>query len=325
MKVRVDEDGTVHLGPRVLPVPRTVSPEARQFLATSPWGGHDPAPGPMWQMRDAADAQLRQLGEAMLGVYPVSVEEQPIAGVRTYIVRPKDAVGNGRVLVNLHGGGFVLGSGSLVEAIPMAHLLRTTVLAVDYRLAPEHPFPAAVDDVEAVYRQVLQHHLPQDVVLYGSSAGAILTGQSVVRLQREGLPLPACLGMFTGAGDLSDFGESARLYSLAGFWGDLILPLGHGDSEVRAYVGDADRRDPAVSPMRGDLGGFPPSLLVTGTRDALLSATTMFHRALRRAGAEADLFVFEAMPHAHWYGFHLPEAQEALSVMADFFRRHLRL
>jgi acetyl esterase/lipase len=325
MKVRIDADGTVHLGPRVLPVPGTVSPAAQQFLAMAPWGGQEPAHGPMWHQRAAADAALQQLGQAMLEHYAVTVEEQAVGGVRTFIVRPKDAAANGRVLVNLHGGGFVMGSGSLVEAIPMADMLKTTVLAVDYRLAPEHRYPAAVDDAVAVYRQALAYHKAEDIAIYGSSAGAILTAQTTVRLEREGLPLPACLGMFTGAADLTDFGESARIYTLSGFWGELVLPLDHADSEIRAYLGDADRTDPLVSPIHADLSRFPPSLLMTGTRDTLLSATTTFHRALRRAGAAADLFVFEAMPHAHWYGFHLPEAQEALDVMAGFFRRHLRL
>jgi epsilon-lactone hydrolase len=322
---RIDADGTAHVT-RVVPVPRTVSPAAQQFLATPPWGGAKPAPPgtPMWELREAADAGLRTMGEMAQAHYGVSIEEMQIGGVRCHLVRPGSGAGRarGRVLINLHGGGFVMGSGSLVEAIPIAALTGIPVIAVDYRLAPEHPFPAAVDDVVGVYRELLGHREARAVGIYGASAGGFLTAQTAVRLEREGLPLPACLGVFTGGGDFGDFGDSAQIFGLSGFWGELITPLGDPKSEVRAYLGGADPADPLVSPLYADLSRFPPTLLVTGTRDALLSATCMLHRALRRAGAQAELFVFEAMPHAHWYSFHLPEAQEALAVMADFFTRH---
>jgi acetyl esterase/lipase len=94
-------------------------------------------------------------------------------------------------------------------------------------------------------------------------------------------------------------------------------------SELGAYRGKTDPKDPMLSPIHSDLSKFPPSLLITGTRDAMLSAVSIFHRALRRAGRESELFVFEAMPHAHWYVFHLPESQEAVDVMARFFSGRL--
>jgi len=325
--MQIDADGTAHLGSRTVPVPKTVSPAAQRFLATPPWP--EPPPPwdqlPMWKMRRSTDVIFRQLADLALARHPVTIEETAIAGVRVHLVRPIDAPVDrrGRLLVNLHGGGFVLGSGSLIEAIPIAHLTQTTVVAVDYRLAPEHRFPAAVDDALAVYRAVLTDHDPRHVGIYGASAGGILTAQTVVRLEREGLPRPACVGLFTMSGDFEDYGDTAKLFSLAGFWGHPVLPTDHACSEARAYLGDADRRDPLVSPIHADLSRFPPALLVSGTRDALLSGTTIFHRALRRAGASADLFVFEAMPHAHWYLASLPESQEALQVMADFFDRHL--
>ena len=329
MTYQIDADGSVQLGNAVVPVPRMVSAETQTFLATPPWA-EPPDPDaerlPMWVLRPFVDEQMKLGGEAALQQYPVEVQEIEIAGVRCHLVKPHDIPeeNKGLTLMNLHGGGFVMGSGSLIEAIPVAHQAKVAVVAVDYRLAPEHPYPAAVDDAVAVYRSMLDYHRPDQIGIYGSSAGGFLTGQTIMRLEREGLPLPACCGIFTAGGDLSDLGDTAKIFTLMGFWGDLVLPTDHEISEIRAYLGGADPKSPEVSPIRGDLSRFPPTLLMSGTRDAVLSATASFHRALRRAGAQADLFVFEAMPHAHWYMTHLPEAQEAIAVMSDYFLRHLR-
>lgn len=329
MTYRIDAAGSVQLGEHGVPVPRTVSAKAQAFLATPPWA-EPPDPDaerlPMWALRDYVDDQMRQLGESALQRYPVDVQAIEIAGVRCHLVKPHviPDENKGLTLMNLHGGGFVMGSGSLVEAIPIAHRAGVAVVAVDYRLAPEHPYPAAVDDAAAVYQAMLDYHRPDQIGIYGSSAGGFLTGQTIMRLQKDRLPLPACCGIFTAGGDLSDLGDTARIFTLMGFWGDLVLPTDHEISEIRAYLGGMDARDPAVSPIHGDLSHFPPTLLMSGTRDAILSATASFHRALRRAGREAELFVFEAMPHAHWYMLDLPEAQEAIDAQCAFFLHRLR-
>lgn len=318
----VDADGTVQLGPRKIVIPHTISPEARAFLAQTPWGpppGSDPVP--MWEMRPAVEAVMLTLNDAIRQVYPVDIEETTIGGVRCHRLTPLEVpeAQRGRVLINIHSGGFVFGSGWLAEAIPIAHLSGITVIAVDYRLAPEHKFPAAVDDVLAVYDAVLRDHAPHQIGVYGSSAGGALTGQLTARLIKEGRPLPACLGMFTAPADLSDFGDSAQVFNLNGYYGEPLFPLDHPLSEVKAYLGDADPKDPLVSPIYADLAKFPPTLLMTGTRDALLSGCSLMHRALKRAGADAELVVFEAMPHGFWNMIQLPESREALQYMVDFF------
>lgn len=326
-RLHVESDGTVVLGGRRLPPPAAVSPEARAFLAMAPWGGSGPPPvdTPMWQLRAATDLMLKQISEAAAQAYPVDIEELSIAGVRCHLVKPKQIAPEhrGRVLMNLHGGGFVLGSGSLIEAIPVANVARLPVLAVDYRLAPEHPFPAAVDDARAVYLEMLKHHTARQIGVYGASAGGFLTAQLVARLRSDGIEPPAAIGVFTAGGHLAELGESFHLYSLSGFHGEPLLPIEHPASERGAYLAGRDADDPLISPIRGDLHGWPPCLLLTGGRDALLSATALFHRALRRAEVEAELYVFEAMPHAHWCNFALPEAREANDVIVRFFRRHL--
>jgi monoterpene epsilon-lactone hydrolase len=328
MVYRVDKQGTVLLDGHHIPVPKTISPEARDYLSQNLWGDDATAGAdlPMWETRDATAVAFDALNALARQMFPVSVQEIDIDGVRCHRIEPLEIPpqNRDRLLINLHGGGFVLGSGSLAEAIPIAHLSGIPVIAVDYRLAPEHAYPAAVDDVIQVYRQVLQAHTAEKIGMYGSSAGGFITGQAIARMVREGLPVPACAGVFSAGGDLIDFGDTSRIFTLNGFFGHLILPLDHPNSEVRAYLGGADPRDPMISPILSDLSRFPPTLLMSGTRDAVLSATANFHRALRRAGAEADLMVFDAMPHTHWYALHLPETREALDAMVAFFSSRLR-
>jgi len=320
-------DGVVDLGRVKLELPDTVSAEARAYLAydTSGAAPDDALPVPMWQMRDALAPMFEMLNQQALAAYPAEIEETTIGGVRCHRVMPKEtpADNSRKVLINLHGGGFVLGSGALVEAIPIAHETRCEVIAVDYRLAPEHPFPAAIDDIVAVYREVLKDRSPADIALFGTSAGGFLTAMAIMRFKAEGMPLPACCGIFTAGGDITQLGDTFNLFTLSGFYGHIGAKMDDPACERAAFLGDADRDDPLAAPIKGDLSDFPPTLLVSGTRDAVLSSAAMFHLALRRAGREAELLVFEAMPHGFWFSVQMPEGREAIAMMARFFERHL--
>jgi acetyl esterase/lipase len=240
--------------------------------------------------------------------------------VRTDIITPltMPEANRNRVLINLHGGGFNSDSGSLIEGIPIANLAKTKVVSVYYRLAPENPFPAAVDDVVAVYKELLKTYKPGSIGMYGTSAGAILTGEVAVKLKQLGLPLPAALGIFSGHADFSRPGEGRQLFTLNGFPGDME-PVDPNHLPDDQYVGKTDRKDPVLSPLFADLHGMPPTLLVTSTRDVLLNDTANFHRAMIRNGVDAQLVVFDALPHAFWYHFQFPETKEALELMAKFF------
>jgi acetyl esterase/lipase len=247
-----------------------------------------------------------------------------IAGVRADIITPlsmPDANRN-RVLINLHGGGFISDSGSLIEGIPICNLTKMKVVSVYYRLAPENPFPAGVDDVVAVYKELLKAYPPRNIGLFGTSAGAILSAEVTVRLKQLGLPVPAALGFFSGLADFSRTADSQQLFALNGFSGN-IAPQSPNRRHDDSYVGKSDPRDPVLSPLFADLGGFPPTLLVTGTRDLLLSNTAIFHLALVRSGVDARLLVYEAMPHAFWYHFDFPETKECLEMMAKFLDQHV--
>jgi acetyl esterase/lipase len=246
-----------------------------------------------------------------------------MAGVPVRIVTPEGLpeANKDKVLLNLHGGGFNSDSGSYTESIPIASFAKIKVVAVLYRLAPEHPFPAAVDDSVAVYKELLKTYKPNHIVLYGTSAGAILTAEVTSRLKQLGLPLPAALGIFSGLGDFARLGDSQAMYALRGLSGHLDAPQpGTHDSE---YVTTTDPKDPVLSPIYSDLHGLPPTLFVTSGRDLLLSGTINLHRAYFTAGVDAQLVVYDALPHAFWYDPMLPEAQEANHIMADFFVKHL--
>ena len=257
-------------------------------------------------------------------ICPNKMVEDKIAGVPVRIVTP-DGMPDGnrdKVLLNLHGGGFDSDSGSLTETIPIAGFTKMKVVAVLYRLSPENPFPAAVEDSVAVYKELLKTYKPDHIVIYGTSAGAILTGEVAAKIKQLGLPLPAALGIFSGAADFARFGDSSAMYTLTGLSGHLDPP-GTGQPALSAYVATTDRKDPVLSPIYSDLHGMPPTLFVTSGRDLLLSGTINMHRAYLNAGVDARLVVFDALTHAFWYNPMLPEAVEANHIMADFFVKQL--
>jgi acetyl esterase/lipase len=226
-----------------------------------------------------------------------------------------------KVLLDLHGGGFVLDSGSLTEPIPIAGFAKIKVVAVLYRLAPEHPFPAAVDDSVAVYMELLKTYKPEHIAIYGSSAGAILTGEVAAKLKQLGLPMPAALGIFSGMGDFAREGDSISLFGLRGLSGHLDPP--QSQPHDPDYVAATDPKDPIPSPIYSNLRGLPPTLFITSTRDLLLSGTVNLHRAFLNAGVDARLVVYDALQHTFWYDADVPEALEANHLMADFFVKQL--
>jgi monoterpene epsilon-lactone hydrolase len=317
---KIAADGTAYVT-RVLPVPTTISPEAQKVLARVE--SDAAVPQTLEQRRTGTDKWQAGAGEESRKLYPVNIGAGTIAGVPVRVITPLSAAPEkrDRVLINLHGGGFNSDSGSLTESIPIANLSGIKVIAVLYRLAPEHPFPAGLDDAVAVYKELLKTYKPNRIGIYGTSAGAILTAEVTVKLKQLGLPLPGATGIFSGMGDFSQVGDSVGLYALNGFSGHLDPPK--ANSHDKEYTGSTDLRDPVLSPLYADLTGFPPTIFVTSGRDLLLSGTTILHRAYLRAGVDAQLVVFEALPHAFWNNPTLPESKEADQIMAGFLEKHL--
>jgi epsilon-lactone hydrolase len=266
-------------------------------------------------------------------LYKVDISRQRIGGISTEIVTPAEGIlvrNRQRVLINLHGGGFqVMGVwGGEEESIPIAAVGRIKVVSVDYRMAPEYQFPAASEDVAAVYRALLRDYTPENIGIYGCSAGGVLTAESVAWFQKEGLPTPGAIGMFC-AGALP-FAEGDSSYFGAAIAGSASTQpkSARGESEPKTpllYFRPADLKNPLAFPGLAPqvVARFPPSLLITATRDQCMSSVVATHSLLVKLGVEAELHVWEGLGHGFFFEPDLPESREAYLVIAHFFDAHL--
>jgi acetyl esterase/lipase len=240
-------------------------------------------------------------------------------GFPVYVVTPEGlAQGDRRVYLNIHGGAWVFGAGRMckVTSKKAAAKLHATVWSVDYRMPPDHPYPTPVDDCVASYRALLEHRRPEEIVIGGESAGANLAAALILRARDEGLPLPTAVVLESGAYDLTLAGDTWRTnLGVDTILTSDVLPA------VELYADGEDLRHPYISPLFGDLAGFPPSILLSGTRDLLLSDTVRMHRALRRAGRVAELHVWEAAGHGMFLG-NAPEDADRAAEIRRFTEEH---
>jgi len=313
---------------KTIPVPDDVTPQLQRLIA-APYGNVANAPktAEQWKAAVAAANETAMVNlDALKRDLGVTVEPTVVAGVKAFMLTPKTIPDKNRdrLVIALHGGGYVFypGEAGTGEGVMMAGFGGFRVLAVDYRMPPDFPFPAALDDAVAVWKEVVKTTKPGNVALIGSSAGGGLVLATVLRLKDEGLPLPGALAAGTPWSDLAKIGDSY----FANAWADNILvsyePLVEGMAEL--YAGGQNLKTPYLSPIYGDLTGFPPTILTTGTRDLFLSNTVRAHRALKRAGAIADLNVYEGESHAQFLaGPSVPESREAFADIAAFFDAHL--
>jgi len=312
------------------PVPTNeVSPEMQKMIA-APYPPHfnaDPKDAAEWKElinRRAAGA-IAAL-PAMKEKLGVTVKPAVMGGVKVFIVTPNKMppANRRRLLVHVHGGGYVFGPGeaALPEAILLAGFGSYKVISVDYRMPPDAPYPAAMDDAMAVWKEAVKMAKPKNMAIFGTSTGGAMTLAMVLRARSEKLPLPGAIAPGTPWSDIAKIGDTYETNE----WIDNVLVTWDGwlGRAAKLYANGHDLKDPQLSPIYGDFHGFPPAILTSGTRDLFLSNTVRTHRKLRRAGVTAELHVYEGMSHAQ-YGFDMnaPETREAFTEIARFFDRHL--
>ncbi|WMJ68960.1 alpha/beta hydrolase [Stenotrophomonas sp. 24(2023)] len=320
----------VYLGPRVVPVPCSISPAAQAALRQRvgvdgvPLNARHVMPAvedvAAWQQVKAASAAWYAAALAPVATRLQSqCQTQQIGTATVHVATPPVAWRDDAVVMDLHGGGLVMGGGEAcrIAARQQADRLGLRCLGVDYRLPPEHPYPAALDDCLHVYRALLAEYPPARIALVGRSAGGNLATAMLLRARDEGLPMPAGLVLLSPQVDLTESGDSFAVNHGV----DVMLP-GSLMANHRLYAAGAALSDPGLSPLFGRFdSGFPPTFLQSGTRDLFLSNAVRLHRRLRMAGVAAELHVFEAMPHG---GFGAtPEDDELAAEITRFV--HARL
>jgi monoterpene epsilon-lactone hydrolase len=315
----------LHLPARDIPVPTSVSSEAQAALAMGRLG---PPPKDLPAGDDVAgwkayvaesDGFVRSMVGDRTAAFPGTITARHIGPCPLYVVSPEQVADDDRrVFFDIHGGAWVLGGGDLCQttAVLSAQAVGARTWAVDYRMPPDHPFPTPLDDCLVAYRLLLEERRPAEVIVGGASAGGNLAAALVLRARDEGLPLPAAVVFNTGAFDLTGAGDSWRTNDGL----DNVLSSSAGPC-MELYAGSHDLREPYLSPLFGDLAGFPPSIFLTGTRDMLLSDNVRMHRALRAAGVEAELHVWEAAGHGGFLGM-APEDAERFGEMRRFAEAH---
>ena len=326
------EDGTVRVPAFELPPSPFSSEQARaaQAMRALMPGGAPPADLPIEVVRAGLEQMLAPQVEAMRKVYPVNIAEDEIAGIGVRVITPsaREELA-GKVLVNLHGGAFSVCADAcaLLESVPIAALGGYRIVTVDYRMAPEAQHPAALEDIEAVYRELLKQYRPESMGIYGCSAGGALTAQMAAWLPMRGLPQPAAIGIFGAGGVRFMHGDSAHI---AGYIDGSFPPPakpGEGAGDMtRGYFHGTDMEDPVISPALHPevIAKFPPSLIITGTRAMDMTPAIVTNSALLKAGVSSTLIVGEAMGHCFIYAPEIPESQDAHQAIVDFFGKHLQ-
>lgn len=305
---------------RTFPPPKSISAEAQAALADFV---HTPVAYPDLHDRNAWRAFIRQHNELYRSVFATRYKDAPpvsrdrIAGVPVARVAGSTPSGpdDGRIYLDIHGGGLIYFGGEYMDWIVQmtASSVQMPLVSVDYRMPPDHPFPAGLDDCVAVYRALVEERGADKIVVGGSSAGGNLALALMLRAKEEGLPLPAGLVLLSPEIDLTESGDSFQV--LAGL--DRLSSLAIVN---QLYAAGMPLDHPHVSPLFGDFsGGFPPTFIQSGTRDLLLSNAVRLHRALRAVDADAELHIWEALPHGKF--FDAPEDREIDREVRKFIQR----
>lgn len=308
-----------------LPVPSTVSPQMQSMIANAPAyavPASSPTTNAGWiAASNPHPEQTHADVTRLLARFHLTMRETMIAGVHCYVIAPADGKApEGRLLVHVHGGGYVFGAGEagLTEALLVAGKTGIRTIAIDYRMPPDHPFPAPVDDAVAVWKAVSAKPKGLKIAIFGSSTGGAMVLELTQRAIAGHFRVPDVVIAGTPWSDLSETGDSYFTNRYA----DPLVYAGGLEVMARQYAHGVDLKDPRLSPIYGSFAGFPPTMLISGTRDLFLSNTARVDRKLRDAGARSELVVYEGESHgAFLAGADVPETQAFLRDVSDFLKR----
>lgn len=310
-----------------VPIPTTVSPAFGQSIGVPDrvWPQPLPKTNGGWKAIENPDPKVTDARiSALLVKLDLTLVERRFGGVSTFEITPRNmrVQDKSRVLVHVHGGGYVLGAGKsgITEAILVAGASGIKTISIDYRMPPDFPFPAPMDDIANAWRAICSAYPGHKIGLFGTSTGGAMVLALVQRAQAEKIPLPAAIISGTPWSDLTETGDSY-------FTNKYLDPMGY-DALLRPaalqYAQGMNLKDPRLSPVYGSFEGFPPTLLLSGTRDLFLSNTIRVDRKLRDAGARSELIVYEGQSHGLYLsGLEYAETHTALKDIADFWDRHL--
>jgi acetyl esterase/lipase len=338
-RATVDSTGNAHLPQGEVPYSNLASPGLRDqftnYIQTLENRGKaieaaktqlQPGETLIQAQRRIVDTQAKENLSRLREIFDVEIRSELIDGIQTDIV--KRAAGGSprnreRILINLHGGGFAVGGRYVgqLESVPITATGGFTIVTVDYRMGPEHRFPAASVDVTKVYESLLRSYRPENIGIYGCSAGAMLTAQSVAWLRHEGLPKPGAVAMLSGGAVIDRWGDSNYVSAALGGYGMPAFAPGQNSWE---YFAGANLSDPLISPGHSDavLKDFPPSLFINGIRDLTLSGALYSHSRLVDLNVPAELHVWEGAAHC-FTDWDSPESRQAWRVVIRFFDQHL--
>jgi acetyl esterase/lipase len=253
---------------------------------------------------------------------PYSMMDRVINGITTLWITPPQLKHKDKVMIFLHGGGWIVNSRKtqLKFQTDVASSLGMRVVSIEYPLVPEHPYPAALNDIVAAYKGIIKEYGAKNTGLFGTSAGGGLALATLLRLKADGLPFPAASAPLSPGADFTASGYSFRRVGLQ----DPILPPYGGYTAMKAYVGKADPMDPLVSPVFGDYTGMTPLFLLCGTAEIVASDAIRVAARARKQGCDVTLLVSDGMWHVPIdNGSGVPELQLAFDEMIKFFTRHM--
>ena len=266
-------------------------------------------------------AGMEELAKLVKVPKDIRCEPIDVAGIPAEWISAPEAK-NENVILYLHGGGYIIGSinshRELMSRISRAS--KASVLIIDYRLAPEHPFPAAVEDVYNAYQWLLEDQkiASSNIIIAGDSAGGGLTLVTLINLRDKGITLPAaavCLSPWT---DLGLTGESYKTKKRI----DPMVAIDGLMFDSQLYLGETDYTNPLASPLYGDLKGLPPLLIIVGTAEILLDDSVEFAKKAKKAGVDVMLDIWDDMPHVFpAFAAFAPEGQQAIEKMGEFMKK----